>query len=303
MTTMGSDARSASPRDGAEGRDVPHAIRAGKPRRWSWAWLAPIAAVVVAGVLFVQAGRERGPTIEVRFNDGQGVKPGDALHYRGVQVGQVRGVTLAEDLSAVVLSIELLRGAQGLAREGARFWIVRPEVSVTRVSGLETLLGPRYVAAEPGSGPPAREFVGLERAPPERGPEGGRVLVLRAGHRGSVVAGSAVTYRGMKVGAVRSVEMSRDARHIEVVVVIEPAYAHLPRTNSRFWDAGGIGVDFGLMSGLTMQARSLEAMLAGGVAFATPTRPGDVVADGHGFALDAKPESAWLDWQPDLTPP
>ncbi len=297
------DQQSPPPNDG-----IPTALLAPARRWWSWAWLVPVMAVVVAGVLFVQAGKERGPRIEVRFRDGQGVKIGDALQFRGVQVGQVRDVTLADDLSAVVVTIELHRGAVGLAREGARYWIVRPEVSVTRVSGLDTLLGPRYVAVEPGDDAGESEvafkrtFDGLDRAPADAAPVDGLIITLRAAHRGSVDVGSPVTYRGLRVGAVRSLVLAPDGRHVEIHAAIESSHAHFVRTNSRFWDAGGIGVDFGLVSGLTMQARSLETVLSGGIAFATPTRPGERIAPGHTFQLELKPESSWLDWQPDLSP-
>lgn len=288
----------------------PAAVVAPARRWWSWAWVVPVLAIAAAMVLFYQAGRERGPVIEVRFRDGLGVKVGDALQFRGVQVGQVREVSLAHDLSAVVVSIELQRGAEGIAREGSRFWIVRPEVSVTRVSGLETLLGPRYVAVEPGEiaaggdgeASLRRVFEGLERAPLDAGPTDGLVIVVRASHRGSIVVGSPVTYRGVRVGGVRDVSMAADGRFVEIQAVVEPMYAHFVRSNSRFWDAGGIGVDFGLVSGLTMQARSLETVLLGGIAFATPTRAGERVQRGHTFNLESKPDSSWLDWQPDLSP-
>lgn len=295
---------SSSPSDDG----IPAALITPARRWWSWAWIVPLLAVVVAGALFMQAGRERGPRIEVRFRDGQGVKIGDALQFRGVQVGQVRDVMLADDLSAVVVTIELHRGAEGLARDGARYWIVRPEVSVTRVSGLDTLLGPRYVAVEParevgdGQLPFKRDFVGLDRAPTDAAPVDGLLITLRAAHRGSVDVGSPVTYRGVRVGAVRNLAMSSDGKHVEIDASIESIYGHFVRANSRFWDAGGIGMDFGLVSGLTMQARSLETVLSGGIAFATPTRAGERVSPGHTFQLELKPESSWHEWQPDLSP-
>ena len=37
-----------------------------------------------------------------------------------------------------------------LACEGSRFWIVRPQVSLSRVAGLETVVGARYIGALPG---------------------------------------------------------------------------------------------------------------------------------------------------------
>lgn len=72
------------------------------------------------------------------------------------------------------------------------------------------------------------------------------------------------------------------------------------RDNSRFWVASGVGVDWGLFSGLSVRADSLDALIEGAVAFATPNRPGDRVSGGHGFALESEPDSKWFEWDPSI---
>jgi paraquat-inducible protein B len=100
------------------------------------------------------------------------------------------------------------------------------------------------------------------------------------------------------VGVVRGVRLAEDAAAVEVSAAIDPAYATLVRTNSRFWLASGVGVDWGLFSGLSVRADSLDALIDGAVAFATPDRPGERVANGHGFELEPSPEDKWLGWDP-----
>ena len=73
--------------------NVPTAIV--KPqRRISWAWIVPVLAVVAAGWLGVRAWSDRGVVVTVLLEEGHGIKPGDAVRYRGVTVGQVRAVEL-----------------------------------------------------------------------------------------------------------------------------------------------------------------------------------------------------------------
>ncbi len=279
--------------------DVPRAETAPK-RRWSLAWLAPIAALVVAGFLVYDAMADRGPVITITFADGHDLKPNDPISHRGVVAGRVREVRLGPGLREVVVTAALTRDAAGLARDGAQFWVVRPEISLTRISGVETLLGPRYIAVRPGEGPPRRRFAGLENPPAERGLSGdGLVVVLEAPRAGSLQAGSPVLYRDVTVGSVTDTRLSADAAFVEVIVEILPEYSRLVRENSRFWNAGNIGVDLGF-GGLTFQADSLSAILTGGVAFATPTKPGEAVANGARFQLADRPEEAWLKWSPAL---
>lgn len=272
-------------------------------RRWSWAWLVPIAIVGVLLALAVQASRERPIPITIRFEDGAGLMPGDPVACRGVRVGEVSAVRLSRDAKSVVVFIALSRDAAPVAVEGTRFWVVRPEVSLRGVSGLDALFGPRSIAAEPGP-PDARRriaFDGLERAPRLTPPsDGSLVLSLRAQRRGSLAPGSTVTYRDVEVGQVLHVALADDAAAVDVSVAIEPPYAPLVRANSRFYSTSGIRADWGLFSGLDVRADSLESVVAGGVGFATPNRPGDRVASGHTFDLAATPEDDWLRWAPEI---
>jgi len=98
---------------------------------------------------------------------------------------------------------------------------------------------------------------------------------------------------------VVGVELAADAKAVEISVRIEPVYAHLVRDNTRFWNVSGIGLDLGI-GGLKLRAGSLESVLAGGIAFATPLKPGVQVDAGARFELADVPEDAWLKWAPEM---
>ena len=72
------------------------------------------------------------------------------------------------------------------------------------------------------------------------------------------------------------------------------------RSNSVFWNAGGISADLGLR-GLHVHAESLKALLSGGVAFATPPKPGHRVSEGSVFQLHPKAKDDWLEWETDYS--
>jgi paraquat-inducible protein B len=75
----------------------------------------------------------------------------------------------------------------------------------------------------------------------------------------------------------------------------------LIRTNTRFWNVGGIGVDFGLVGGLSVKAESLESVITGGIELATPTRAGERVQNGARFKLEDEAGKDWAEWAPDLS--
>ncbi len=284
--------------------DAPPPATIGRaPRRGSLLWLIPFAALaVLAAFLVVQVNHERGPRITITFPDAAGLEPGADLIHRGVSVGVVRSIVLSSGFESVVVEAELAPFAEGFAREGTRFWIVRPEVGFSGVSGLDTIIGPRYIAVERGRNADAeraRLFVGLDSAPDDPvTAEDGLLVRLRAQSAGSITRGSAVLYRNIRVGRIIALKLADDAAAVEVDAVIDPVYARLVRDNSRFWDASGVGVDFGLFRGLSVEAGSIDAVLRGAVAFATPPDPSPVVEPGHEFPLESTPQARWLEWSP-----
>ncbi|MCY1450549.1 hypothetical protein D9M71_673650 [compost metagenome] len=87
-----------------------------------------------------------------------------------------------------------------------------------------------------------------------------------------------------------------------VHIVIEPRYAPLVRTGSRFWNTSGVGVDASLFKGVKLRTESIETILAGGVAFATPNNAqmGELARSGQTFALFDEANDEWLDWAPKI---
>jgi paraquat-inducible protein B len=268
-------------------------------RRSLWfIWLIPLGALLFAGWLAYHAWLTHGTVVTISLNHGHGLQVGDDVRHRGIVVGSVRAVSLAEDLTGVQVKAALNTESAGLARVGTRFWVVRPVFGVTGVDGLETVIGPRYLAVDPGDGSPQRRFVGLEEPPIDVGLlPGGLEVNLVAAQRGGLSAGAPVLYRQVPVGKVLSVGLTSDGGAVESRVYVEPAYTGLIRQSTRFWNVSGMqaGVGFG---GLSLRLDSLEAVLAGGVALATP--PGDepTVRTGHRFPLVAEPKEEWLDWEP-----
>lgn len=289
------DAGTASANNSQQATPLPMALPVEHGR---WLWIVPVAAVLFALWITWQAWRERGVLVTVTFQEGHGLVAGDAVKYRGIAVGSVRDVRLAADTRSVRVLLALRPDASELAREGTRFWLVRPEVGLQRVSGLDTIIGARYVGLWPGDGPPSREFVGLDQAPITGLRQPGDIsIVIAAPRRGSISVGSPLTFRQMEIGSVESIQLAPDATAVEIAVLVEAPFVHLIRENSVFWDAGGIEVGFGL-KGLTAAVESPTALLRGGISTAAPNNPGRQVSDGHRFTMAEKFEDSWLKWKP-----
>ncbi|HEX2862663.1 MAG TPA: MlaD family protein [Lacunisphaera sp.] len=269
-------------------------------------WLVPVIALLVSGWLIARQFLDSGPIITIEFASGAGIQAGKTpLVYNGVVVGLVEKVSLSEKLDGVMVEVRLEPSAAPLAVEGSEFWLVRPEIGLSGIKGLETLLSGAQLRVHAGRGEPAREFSALPRAPSHEAFVAGRQFVLRSDQLNSLNPGAPVFYREMKVGVVESHELAPDATHVRVTVNVFEPYHRLVHKDTQFWNAGGLSMKLGLL-GAHVQSSSLESLVAGGVAFATPEQgPGaEPAAENTVFEVNAEADKAWLKWQPkiDLLP-
>ncbi len=248
----------------------------------------------------------RGERITIVTSRGDGLGPGTPIRYRGIQLGQIDSVALSEDLQQVVLEASIFQAETSVAREGTRFWVVRPALGLMRTANLETLVTGPYLELEPGRSSAKRQsrFVALAQAPEPPLGEGLR-LTLSAPRLGSIKQGNPVTYREIAVGRVVGYELGPSSDRVLISVLIDPRYVPLVHTGSRFWETSGIGVNFGLLKGLEVRTESLATLMEGGIAFATPegAAMGNRAVPGQTFALFKEPQPEWLQWAPRIALP
>jgi paraquat-inducible protein B len=268
------------------------------PRRGGLVWIVPLIALFVGGYLVYREVLRSGPRITITFEDAGGVSvERTKLLFKGIVMGEVTDIRLQPGREGVEVDVDLAPSAKSLAREGSRFWIRRPEISFQGVRGLETLLSGASLAVEPGEGPEAFRFTGLERAPLE-GRQSATEFVLRTPHRRSLDVGTPVAYRGVAVGRVSEVRLAPDARAVLVRVQVYGPYDRLVRTNSVFWNASGIELDLGLFSGLKLRDGGVESLLKGSLAFATPEKSAPRAPPLAEFELADQADKDWLKWSP-----
>ncbi|MCA7084285.1 MlaD family protein [Cupriavidus sp. DB3] len=241
--------------------------------RWlpSVVWLIPIVAAVVGLSLLFHTLSQRGPEIQVTFRTAEGLAPGKTpVRYKDVDIGLVKSVRLAPDRSHVVATIDLTKDADNFAVKDTRFWVVRPRLAVSGVSGLETLLSGSYVGVDAGKSEESqREFVGLETPPVVTTDSSGKQFVLRAADLGSLDIGSPVYYRRVQVGQVVAYQLEPAGRDITLRVFINKPYDELVTADTRFWHASGVDLKLDA-GGFKLNTQSLVTMLLGGVAFQAP---------------------------------
>ncbi|MFT4584995.1 MAG: paraquat-inducible protein B [Gammaproteobacteria bacterium] len=260
--------------------DVPEANIV-ESRRLSIVWLLPLVAALAGGWLLYDTLDERGPLITIAFLRGDGIEANKTvLRYKAVQVGRVTTVRIADDLRHVVATARIERSFAAQLKEGTRFWVVRPRVGASGVSGLGTLVSGAYIEIDPGSGDPESKFVGLETPPIVAADVPGNSYVLESEILGSIQAGSPISFRDIPVGEVLGYELAEDGSRVTIHIFVREPYTLLVRSSTQFSNASGINVSVNA-NGLDLRTGSLQTLLVGGITFdlvlgnkAAPSPPG-----------------------------
>lgn len=234
-------------------------------------WLVPVLALVIAISMLIQTRLSAGPEITIAFRSATGLEAGKtAIKYKDVTVGTVKDIMLSHDNSQVLVHVQLTKSAENLTRTDTRFWIVRPRVGVSGVSGIDTLLSGAYIGVDRGESSDTRtEFIGLETPPAIISDTPGSQFIIEADDLGSLDIGSPVYYRRVPVGRIASYQLRKDGKGVDLRVFIDSPYDRLVTANSRFWNAGGVDLSVG-SDGFRLKTQSIAAIVAGGIAFATP---------------------------------
>lgn len=256
-------------------------------RRLSPLWILPLVAVLIAGWLGWRWYEERGPRIVITFQSGDGLEAGRTrIKHKNVDLGVIESVRLSDDLSQVIATARMDRTATRHLKEGTRFWMVAPRLSLGGVSGLSTVVSGTYVEMEPGGGDDRREFDALDEPPVIRADVPGRSFNLKTEQLGSLAQGSPVYFRGVQIGEVMGYNLSPQDRTVSVSVFVRAPYEELVHEGSRFWRSSGIQFSAGA-DGIKFQTESLKSLALGGVVLETPPDPeaGEQAKDWDTFTL------------------
>ena len=97
-------------------------------------------------------------------------------------------------------------GTERMLRQDSEFWMVRPRIGASGITGLETLLSGPYIELGPGKAESASEKFVMLNEPPIAGPDvKGVRVVLMSRQAGKLAVGDPVTYEGYVVGRVEKV--------------------------------------------------------------------------------------------------
>ena len=248
-----------------------------------------------------------GLAISIHFDDFSGLKVNTKVVYQQQKVGAVTRLIFKDDVGVTALVLLNDIGAK-LAKKGSKFWLEHPEIGLVGTKDISSLLSGAYIAMLPAASQSAEalseqnqqaQFTALALPPTVKFLPYGLNIKLTAKRLGSVRVGNPILYRQVKVGEVIGIDLSPTADTVDVFINIAKRYAPLVNQGSKFWNTSGFNIEAGVFSGVNIDSESIETLIAGGIAFATPAmkKTAEPVKALKNFILHQNPDTDWLEWQ------
>ena len=180
-----------------------------------------------------------------------------------------------------------------MASEGSSFWIKKPTVSLTKVSGLNTLISGYKIELSPTlkskeefhKAQSKYYFDGLDTQPNDEIDNDGYYISLVANDKDNVEVGTPIFYNNFQIGEITAKEFIFEK--VYFTAYIYDKFNYLVNKSSQFFINEALKVSYGA-SGLNVEVGSLYSALVGGVTVITPDKNEAKILKGENYILYGK---------------
>ena len=261
----------------------------------SFIWILPLIILGILAWIGYESYMKKGTKVTVIFKSAEGLKENvTTLEYKGLQLGKVTKISMHEDLRSVKVNILVDKEvAKYVASEGSSFWIKKPTVSLTKVSGLNTLISGYKIELSPtlkskeefDKAQSKYYFDGLDTQPNDEIDNDGYYISLIANDKDNVEVGTPIFYNNFQIGEITAKEFVFEK--VYFTAYIYDKFNYLVNKSSQFFINEALKVSYGA-SGLNVEVGSLYSALVGGVTVITPNKNEGKIVKGEDYILYGK---------------
>lgn len=242
--------------------------------------------------------------LSLSSNKGYGITQSSQIYFRNHPIGHIDWVRFNADTQKFEFDISIDKQYQKLITPETRFYNLTAVNFSANLQGINAEVPSLkqafnggigiYLPAEPNNAPLTTHHFTLfanYASAVTNSQEPATTFTLISKHFLAPKTNSPVYYQQFEIGQVSAVALNDEGTASVTEVVIEPKYQHLVRTNTQFWQVGGVKVNASL-SGVQIDTPPLLSMLAGGVAISTPDNSAEMATSTHAFALYRSKDAA-----------
>jgi len=233
-------------------------------------WMIPLLALIVGGWLLYSYYSKVGPLITITFKSSGGLEPKvSAIKFRDVKVGIVEKVKILKKSDGVKVYVRVHKDIEPFLNNSTKFWIVKPEIGLGKIKGLDALVSGSYIQMHAKIGDELKKkYKGYDDTPNNLEKMDGNIYELISSNSYDLRAGSIVYYKGAVAGSIKSVSVTKNGKNVRIYIFIKKNYTPFINSSTKFYNTKNFSVSMADY-GVDVNVGSLSQILFGGVGFYT----------------------------------
>lgn len=250
-------------------------------------WIIPVLALLTGAWLLFQHLRHTGPEITLYIKDADGLEINTTtIKVMNVTVGKVTAIRISPDEKGVQIKAQMTADVKNMLRKDTQFWIVKPRIDQSGITGLNTLVSGSYIAFTPGHSKERAETFTVADLPPVTAISQSGMRLRLKGHSDKLLnPGSPVLYGDISAGQIEKAYFDPKDNSVHYQVYINSPYDSLIGDKVKFWLQTGLQVT-ATGGGVHIDSAPIPALLSGAIVFKTMFEgKGNPVANNTEFTL------------------
>ncbi|MGB5446876.1 MAG: MlaD family protein, partial [Psychromonas sp.] len=213
------------------------------------------------------ADSQVGLAIELITDNIKNLPKGAGILFKGHDIGRITDLQYSKEDQHFVASALINPQFEELITEGSQFWLEQTSVSFSEVKNIGNIIKGDYIAFRPAAdsqsegSKKATRFIIQQSAPPESPV---LALLILSEDASGLSKDAPITYQGIKIGKIDSVDLAENSDFIEIHTAIDQQYQYLINKDSQFYLLSGVNFKASL-KGLEVQSAPVENILSGGI--------------------------------------
>jgi len=209
---------------------------------------------------------EVGIDIELIVNNITNLPKGAGIIFKGHGIGRITDIKYSTEQQHFVANATINPQFSEMINEGAQFWLEKTSLSFSKIENLGNIITGDYIGFSPASTTDknlkTQKRFNLQQTKAPIAPV--LSLQLLTDDATGLSAGDPISYQGLQIGNIASLNLSKNGTFIETTVHINHQFQYLINSSSQFYLLSGINVKASL-KGLEIQSTPLENLVSGGI--------------------------------------
>ena len=209
---------------------------------------------------------ESGVNIELILKSIDNLPTGAGIIFKGHGIGRITNIRYSTEDQHFIASATINPQFSDMINTGAQFWLEKTAISFSKIENISNIITGDFIGFSPdqtgNKNLSAQDSFVVHQTKTPLAPV--MPLLLLASDATGLNAGDPISYQGLKIGEIASLDFASNGKFIETTVHINHQYKYLINKSSQFYLLSGVNVKASL-KGVEVQSTPFENLISGGI--------------------------------------